>query len=631
MSTHQYFKHTYAKYVQQANKAIEELQQDPSLTVVRLEPEDAMTFGTNKEDLTVLIRFQAMDGPLSRIPLFVLVYFPWDTLDMNQCYPECPPTFWLMNTTGRYNADVYRGYNGNRQSNHSSMCLSMLRPKSDRTSDWKAYFHRESNGWIVPSMDTVFASIQSMLCTYMVDQDYGSPKGEAVTMEAMLSAINSSQHYQKQYKRFFPQDCCDMLVIPTPVPAQQVPFNRDTFVSTGVNNHQLFSSNPFSLADKTWTFELDVEQVRNYPETVVSIMLVKASDSVDKSTRNGMNSESILRTGVTGQGMINGRGITKGKSIWSYHGSPWQRMKTVQVTLHDHPDSKQVEFTIVGQDQYGTKFVSGNSTMKMVPHESSLYQSPVKLVIYTNNKRTGGRQSVQLKALNPPQPLGYIQPQTYNTPAKFDKGVCIQDPRPDIDQASSSAVVAGSSSSAVVTGSSSSVAGSSSSAVAGSSKSDVESISRDLQDLTIKPPIYVGLMFSKQDTVALHQRVLGILGEKCPHYKRSILPGHVTLLYLGGNPHSKMTDFYESVKPHVGKEYTVTIEEIYADKHGLCVTVSGQIPHHPNQKLHMTLKLNNKPPMYSNQMITSPKAATMIVDAKDLDLTMSGVIGEYRP
>lgn len=621
MTTHHYFKHSYAKYAKHANVAIQELEQDTSLTVVTMEPTDAATtFGTNKEDISVLIRFQAMDGPLARIPLFVFVYFPWHCTDMNQCYPECPPTFWLPSPTGRYNADVYRSYIGKRSQNHSSMCLSMLRPKSDPTSDWKASFHSESNQWIVPSMDTVFASIQSMLCTFMVDQDYGEPKGEAVTMEKMRDAIQASKHYQSQYKKYFPQDCCDMLVIPMQVPAQVIQFNCTQVESSGVDQHQLFPSVPFHLANNTWTFELDVEPVRNYPQTVVSVMLVNASDGTGKKTRNGINSNSIIRTGVTGQGMINGLDITKGNSIWSYHGIPWQCMKTIQVTLHDHADTNQVEFTLVGLDQYGTKFVSGNSTMKMIPHQSDLYTNPVKLVVYTNNKRSGGRQSFQLNIKTPTH--GYIQPQTYNLPTKFDKGVRIDDSQPSHIHQSSS-VESTLDATPEITPATTSAA---------TPESDLESINVGMNNLTIKrPPIYVGLMFSKHDTLDIHQRVQDILGKKCPPYKRSIIPGHVTLQYLGKKPHNKMVQLYETtIQPHVGKQYTVTLDEIYADEHGLCATVTGQLPQHPNQILHLTMKLNDKPPVYSNQMITSPTKETTILGVKELDLTLRGVIEEYR-
>ena len=576
---------TFPQYNKLAESAIKELESDPSLQVARLEPNQAEDFGANRSDVCCLIAFEATDGPLSNMKMFIFMYFPWDAMDVYASFPKHPPVMWLMNKTGRYNADIYSSYIGSRKSNHSSMCLSILRPQSDKSSDWKAHYDNEAGQWAIPPMDTVFAAVQMMLTGYMVDQDYGGPVGEAVSMEKMKYARQSSMICRERYKHYFKDGIknTSWRVVPKTINANELKFPE--IKSVGKNNHAMVYSNDFN-PQKPHVFGIDVSELRKFPNTVVTVRLGTYNNNMKSgNTRNGGGSIPVAGSGVTGQTLISNVGSKK--SQWSYHGVPWSELKTVIFTTN--MTNAGLELTVSAIDDQGVLFVSGLSAIKIIPKGNSLLEGMVHFGIYMNNKPSGGAQTVVIPQVSTDE-KGYVQPTEYNSPSLFIDGKYVSGPRP------------------------------------------VDSLVSAMEQLEIKDrfPVYASLNFTDEDTGRLHGRVVEILGSKASHFKKKVVPGHVTLMYLGGNPHEDRTKFFtEKIKPFMGKEFKAKLLKVFDDGKGMCATVSTDAPFHPTQKTHITMMLNKKPPVYSNQLISNPPKDATVIDVGPLDIFITGIVGGF--
>ncbi len=594
-------------YRKKSAKAIAQLKADPSLQVAYVDVDDRTPFLVNEADECCLVAFDAADGPLSGMKMIMFVYFPWDPLNAYDSFPECPPTMWLMNTTGRYNADVYRSYIGKRPSNHSSMCLSILRKKNLQSSDWKSHYDKESKTWVVPPMDTVFAAVQMMLTGYMVDQDYGAPKGEAVTMEKMASARVSCGNMVTKYNKYFPGGIKNTVlrVIPKRIEATEVKFPEiatpKAYQGATVHSEVFNPSTPHS-------FVLDVSQVRDYPDMVITVRLGnQANNMKNPNTRNGGKKNPTVGSGVTGQtfvciekeslskkefrerkktGVV--QVINKAGGQWNYHGVPWSNLKTICFTTQMLKDDS-VELTMVGTDDNDVQFVSGLSAIKIIPSYSSILQDRnVHYAIYMKNKSQELMPSIPQMSTGG---FGYVQPTAYNEPSMFVDGKYVSGPKPlgaPVD----------------------------------------ESVAVSMSKLSIEPvPIYASLTLSRDDTTLLHARAVQILGDKASTFKTVIKPGHVTLMYLGGKPHKSKAEFWKnSILPHVGKKFPLKITALYDDGKGMCATVETKAPCDPHQLTHITMMLNKKSPVYSNTMIRTPNAKCTIVPVDALGITFEGTV-----
>src|SRR5574343_624411 len=123
-----------------------------------------------------------------------------------------------------------------------------------------------------------------------------------------------------------------------------------------------------------------------------------------------------------------------------------------------------------------------------------------------------------------------------------------------------------------------------------------------------KKLLYASIEFTEEDTKKLQKQVTEFLESKglSTDYKTINSKVHVTLCFYSDFKDSKDTEiFLENYKE--AKEYTINISQVAVDDH--CVALTGltikpDIAFYPEDKnLHVTMMLNERKPVYSNELI----------------------------
>ena len=144
-------------------------------------------------------------------------------------------------------------------------------------------------------------------------------------------------------------------------------------------------------------------------------------------------------------------------------------------------------------------------------------------------------------------------------------------------------------------------------------------------------PLLVQLSVSDVDSDKLQDKLESNIENYVEFGMRKLRPVHCTLAY-----HKDFTNFEEVVQKNFllysDKEIEITIYGYARDLHciALLVSIPANIPYFPADKnLHITMRLNGRPPVYSNQLITRLKegrhSASNDVLAKQKSETQEGI------
>jgi hypothetical protein len=144
--------------------------------------------------------------------------------------------------------------------------------------------------------------------------------------------------------------------------------------------------------------------------------------------------------------------------------------------------------------------------------------------------------------------------------------------------------------------------------------------------------LYVELAFSKETSEALLKLAHKTLKESTEynpsHYPLQKKETHVTLCYHSDFPNND--DFMDFSKNYVDSaDCECSLEYLVVDKHCVAfgVHLSGDTKFYPSDKnLHITMMLNGKPPVYSNELIKNLKSGSgtgsiVTLDKESLKLT----------
>ncbi|KAI1348964.1 hypothetical protein F5Y01DRAFT_327786 [Xylaria sp. FL0043] len=232
------------------------------------------------------------DGAMAHMAVAGCFYIP-DT------YPQSPPVVHLFTKTGRYNADVYSQYLGDRR--RSTLCFDVLRSQK-AGGTWNSEY----------TISLLFASLMSAIVSFYVPQLSGSEVAEYVSMKKLNSIKKAAKETHERYKHLLPQLPDIPLVEAKVVPAKQMSF--PSTLTAGVDTQTTVGPIYLQVPDQcVHSFAVDLSEL--HAGTVFSVIL-----SSSETDLTGQEPGTILvRNGVTATAARKRAGE---EAKWFYHGKP---------------------------------------------------------------------------------------------------------------------------------------------------------------------------------------------------------------------------------------------------------------------------------------------------------------------
>lgn len=471
-------------------------------------------------------------------------------------YPGEPPVLHLFNETRRYNIDVYR-YKIDGVGMSSSMCFDILRSKRDHGT-WDSSF----------TIACLFASLMQSLVSISVEQEHGGDIQEFVTMEKLAWVEKEVERVYNLHSKYFDKLPQVPLVYATPCQANTLKFPK--LLPTNLNpTPKIYSSEPFYLQTKdpknNVTMSLDLSAL--HENIVFSVVL-----SNSKHDMVGANPETILvRNGVTGSAAKK----LKGKSIkWFYHGIPLNRgdLKLTITVAND-------QFTMTYWD--GDKpVVHGDTPVSYlgVAEMGDLTGIPFYLNIFLK-KKAGGAVTISSFETD----TGFIH--------NGDGVVDIVDKLADLKIDEKKSVEHDIKSWGEI------------------NDNDIEEKKEDVAVAKVQLkqlPLYVSLKFTPDATQYLRDLLYKYENlDSYPVVRGDKDPAHVTLVFSSDlallDYHNVVANDYLHLQ---GTQVEIQLVGYAKDNHCIAYRVELSIPVYPKGKHpHITMALNGKRPMYSNELI----------------------------
>jgi ubiquitin-protein ligase len=520
------------------------------------------------------LRTTIVPDPEQHINLFYFVMIPNDGVMAHSKlvgrmiipneYPDEPPVLHLFNETRRYNVDVYR-YRINGVGMSSSMCFDILRSKRDHGT-WDKNF----------TISCLFASLMQSLVSMSVEQEHGGDVQEFVTMEKLAWVEKEVKRVFNMHSKYFDKLPQIPLIYGVPCYAKTLEFPK--LLSTNLNQTpKIYSSNPFFLqtdsSANNVTFSLDLS---NLTENIVfSVVLSNSKEDMIGSKSNTI----LVRNGVTGSAAKK----RKGEEIkWFYHGIPLNRGDLkLTITVANN------QFTMVYWE--GDKpIIHGDTPISYlgVAEIGDVSRIPFYLNIFLK-KKSGGAITIT----------------SFETESGF-----IHNNKDDL------ADLADEMSELKISEKKDEKFNIKSWGDIGDDDHDEKPILVKLHEEKPKVakvklthlPLYVSLKFTPDATQYLRDLLSKYENlESYPVVRGHDDPAHVTLVFSSDMPlldyHNVVADDYHHLQ---GTQVEIQLVGYARDNHCIAYRVELPIPVYPKGKFaHITMALNGKRPMYSNELI----------------------------
>ncbi|KAI1277337.1 hypothetical protein F5Y07DRAFT_388593 [Xylaria sp. FL0933] len=264
------------------------------------------------------------DGAMAHMTVAGCFYIP-DT------YPQSPPVVHLFTKTGRYNADVYSQYLGDRR--RSTLCFDILRSQAAGGA-WNSEY----------TISLLFASLMSAIVSFYVPQLSGPEVAEYVSMKKLNSVKKAAKETHERYKHLLPQLPDIPLVEAKAIPAKQMSF--PSTLTAGVDTQTTVGPIYLQAPDqRVHSFAVDLSEL--HAGIVFSVIL-----SSSETDLTGQEPGTILvRNGVTATAARKRAGE---KAKWFYHGKP---MNDGDMRLHVTIGEDQMTFAYYSN---GRRYIHGD-------------------------------------------------------------------------------------------------------------------------------------------------------------------------------------------------------------------------------------------------------------------------------
>jgi ubiquitin-protein ligase len=508
-------------------------------------------------------------------------------------YPNRPPIVQVFTTTSRYNVDVFNYATSGTQS--SSLCFDILRSK-------------EQGGIWMPeyTLSALMASLMLAITSFKVPQQYGPDKEEYVSMEKLHFIDKNIWKTLTVHKSVMPQPRPFRKIIPVAVPSTHFEFPRikDNSFMTASRAEVIYSSLPIHLQtnkNTCYSIGIDLSEMKNNPFTVFSIVL-----STSQTDMTGKEKSTVLlRNGVTATSAKK----LENKSIeWFYHGVPMnddnlQLIVTVGMN----------QFTICYKtDKHPNYIVHGDCAVSfLTPAEiGNVKGKPFYLNLYTKTKKG---DPVKVTLFKPAQ--GLLHPS--NLPVETNNtSLPVETNNTSLPVESRDAIH-----SVEITNTKESIDDMKDPFYIQLSELKINSYPKKETPLTYKQvamgdiydgelPIFVSLELSSSETANLHN-MLADQGVDISLYSTKKEVGHVTLAFHSDfqnvEEYKKFVGYYNAFLKSNKTKYLVQVIGFAQD--ACCVALSVKLIdetllYYPlSKKLHITMLLEKKPAVYSNQLL----------------------------
>lgn len=347
-----------SKYFQRITNEINELNESPSLRTIMIpSPDDKL----GEYYFTMIPN----DGPMCKLHIV-------GRMIIGEDYPNSPPVVHVFTDTERYNVDVYKCYREHRS--HSSLCFDILTNKQSGGS-WNPEY----------TISCLMASLMSAIVSYYVEQAYGSPQVEAVTMEKLKKLKSNSITSYNKYKKLVPHLLDYEKILSKEIKSNHFQFNINSYISNKNNNPLSIKSKPFKLND-TLTITFNLDDLKTNQDTVFSLVVTNnPNDLVGKK-----NNTILIRDGVTATAAIKKFGES---TKWFYHGIPMNEdINIINITLALN------QLTLSYKDKETNEmYIYGDSPLSQL-HTNTLgkIDDDFYLVLFLKNKNCGKQVNVKL-------------------------------------------------------------------------------------------------------------------------------------------------------------------------------------------------------------------------------------------
>ncbi len=458
-------------------------------------------------------------------------------------YPIDPPIVHLFTRTNRFNVDAYNVYVNNMHILHSSMCFDILKAEA-HGGIWKPQY----------CLSALISSLLQSIVSVTVPQEYGEDKEEFVSMETLSSIHQNVDYTYNEYKKYMPQEKPVKKIEAIAVKAKSFEFPNVIIANTDQRD-KIVSSNPIYLqrenkADNVYCCEFDLSDLSNNRSTVFSIVL-----SNDRTDMTGRKATTILiRNGVTATAA---KKKLNGRTKWFYHGKPMNQndLKLIVTVGYD-------QFTISYVDSDGKNIVHGDCAVSFLTEAEigNVKNMPFFLNIFLKNKK-GKPVTIKTKSSE----TGYLHPR-------------------DIANI-----------------------------VAPEAQKQIVEKSPVYISLGLKLPVYISLGLDGLDTEELKNKIIEKLVEhKIDHAKYKIKRGikdlaHLTLAF--NSDFDSIEEYAEFIETNYSSNkdtiFSIKITGFAVDNNCVaCMVKLNNVKFYPSNKiLHLTMMLNGKPPVYSNQLL----------------------------
>lgn len=392
------------------------------------------------------------------------------------------------------------------------------------------------------TLSALIASLLQAIVSLKVVQEYGGEKEEFVSMETLAAVHHNVDQTYDINKAIMPIPKSINKIDAVPVTTKYFSFPK-TITSNYNQSDLIVTSNSILLqkiGSDPYTIGLDLTNLKSNPYTIFSLVLSNSMNDLA-----GKRYETILiRNGVTATAAKKKYG---NKINWFYHGKPMNQNNLRLIVTIGHG---QFCISYIDNDR---KIVHGDCPVSfLTPAEiGDVTNIPFYLNIYMKNKRGS---PITITTFKPES--GYLHPIVSKYETKKDKW----------------------------------------------------------ETMGIPPPVYVSASLNGDMTQKLKEYLMDQLTEqKIPlepyKVKRGVKDNaHVTLAYYNEFP--TLDEYATVIESHYlnkkDKEIDIEVIGYGVDKHCVAaiVKLNDDIKYYPiDKKLHLTMMLNGKQPVYSNELL----------------------------
>jgi ubiquitin-protein ligase len=572
------------------------------------------------------------DGALCNEPLLgrLIVY---------RTYPLSPPVIHLFTKTGRYNVDIFHIEQSHLSSNNvlncymtpsrqSSMCFDILRSVSSGGT-WRSDY----------TLSALFATLMQALVAVKVEQSYGEPVLEFITMERLKTIRREVDRTLQLFGVCMPKapQVETLKHEGFPIPCRFFSYPKFIYANHSYEQDSYTISQPIKLQvnsssesplHHSYTIGLDLSDLTRSPLTVFSVIL-----SNEPHDPTGLKPSTVLvRNGVTASAAKKRRFEP---IQWFYHGEALQRenLKVIITVAWDQfviavekekktnenevkqQESKEDEMSSFAHHYYlhGDGPISFLSSAELDELRSN---EQFYLTIFLRTKSGSIGRPVCIETFRPKFGLIHPRNQEFLVQIQEEINKVFKSKNKGEEKSVNKQEKKENRNKSPISGSSSSSAPATTAITAVSSNSS--SVSPDADDFPTSLPVFISLTLTGTATESL-QSELFRYGIDNSHYSIQSIkdfhhPAHITMAFY--KDFLTCSTWRAFIQQHYlkvrGDYFSFYVTGFVQDRYCVALMVKGiesigsslSLPGFPaHRQFHITMALNGKAPVYSNDLI----------------------------